>query len=243
MPYKQHDSTLFNLPSKESKIWRYLDFIKFFNLLDTNALFFPAVHTLEDKYEGAVIIGGSPFQRMLPIPKQDVRAANQTTHPELVAINCWHISEVENYAMWKIYGGLAIQSSVSRLIEALIVERQHDIFVGEVMYNDDQHKGQLRGDLWPFIRKRTPYAFEKELRALVDLSTLGTNSSSTEEEKEYKQILNLFGTKGGIEVSVDITKLIENVYVAPGTPKWIGQSVQSLLLAKGLNCTVKSSRI
>ncbi len=42
----------FNTPSDDTKIWRYMDFTKFVNLLDTKSLFFVRSDKFDDPFEG-----------------------------------------------------------------------------------------------------------------------------------------------------------------------------------------------
>jgi hypothetical protein len=48
--YKENE--LFDTPSNNSKIWRYLDFTKFIDLLDKSSLFFCRLDKLGDPFEG-----------------------------------------------------------------------------------------------------------------------------------------------------------------------------------------------
>ncbi|HEX2906788.1 MAG TPA: hypothetical protein VHO69_08010, partial [Phototrophicaceae bacterium] len=41
-------------PSPETKIWRYMDFVKFLSLIHREALFFPIAKKLEDRFEGSI---------------------------------------------------------------------------------------------------------------------------------------------------------------------------------------------
>ena len=49
--YKNHSRLSLEYPDS-TKIWRYMDFTKFVNLLYTESLFFCRVDRLEDKWEG-----------------------------------------------------------------------------------------------------------------------------------------------------------------------------------------------
>jgi hypothetical protein len=60
-------------------------------------------------------------------------------HREKVAIS-WHINEYESFAMWQIFTqnseGLAIQSTIGRLQNALAPENNYKQYIGEVNYID-----------------------------------------------------------------------------------------------------------
>ena len=49
--YKEHKN--FETPEDDKKIWRYMDFIKFVDIIDRKKLFFPTVDRLGDPFEGS----------------------------------------------------------------------------------------------------------------------------------------------------------------------------------------------
>ena len=49
--YVKHSRLILNYPDSK-KIWRYMDFTKFVNLLDTESLFFCRADRFYDKWEG-----------------------------------------------------------------------------------------------------------------------------------------------------------------------------------------------
>ena len=57
-----------------------------------------------------------------------------------VFISCWHRSEYESAAMWKLYlksdEGVAISTTCDRLSRCFKDGTPHDIFIGEVDYLD-----------------------------------------------------------------------------------------------------------
>ena len=62
------------------------------------------------------------------------------SHREKIVISSWHINEYESFAMWQIFTknneGLAIQSTIKRLQEALKPETKTTQYIGEVNYID-----------------------------------------------------------------------------------------------------------
>lgn len=49
--YEEHP--VFNPPSDDAVLWRYMDFTKFVSLLEKSALFFARADKLGDPFEGA----------------------------------------------------------------------------------------------------------------------------------------------------------------------------------------------
>ena len=51
--YKNFPAVFESPQDENAKIWRYMDFTKFVNLLDTSKLFFPRADKLGDPFEGS----------------------------------------------------------------------------------------------------------------------------------------------------------------------------------------------
>ncbi len=115
----------------ESKLWKYLDVIKFLNLVN-GELYFARADKFKDKYEGAIPkqnflqfaqqYGTTKFRDLdrecmqdksgesgfcakqdlnKDIKKEFIRKFNE--RKKKVAISCWHLNESESAAMWEIY--------------------------------------------------------------------------------------------------------------------------------------------
>src|SRR5262249_17685971 len=84
-------------------------------------------------------------------------------------INCWHHSEYESEAMWKLYArndeGLAIKSSLARLSQSLDVAKP-EIYVAAVEYLDYTDSSNVMADS-PFLYKRRSLEHEREIRAFT----------------------------------------------------------------------------
>lgn len=68
---------------------------------------------------------------------------------------------------------------------------------------------------WPFVHKRRSFEHERELRAITAHLRAGPRPPN-------------------IRISVDLGKLIENVFVAPTCPHWFAELVGNLLVRYGL---------
>ena len=109
--YKEHPCC--KSPDKESTmIWRYMDFCKFESLLDNKALFFAKSSNFEDPLEG--LFSDATLDDLFSLAKSHDRNSienwlAENLSPiskymkEMTFINCWHVSEYESAAMWKLY--------------------------------------------------------------------------------------------------------------------------------------------
>ncbi|MEI7840917.1 MAG: hypothetical protein WCJ11_10485 [Methylococcaceae bacterium] len=209
-------------PEKETiKVWRYMDFTKLVALLDSSQLYFARANTLEDKFEGSIP------QRNFDSRAIDIATDNNNflTESDLietvesrrqeVAINCWHRSNCESVAMWKIYlksnEGVAIQSTYEKLKKSFI--GSDEVYLGEVEYINYRKESIDNAGMYDhFYRKRREFQYEKEVRAMVIVPS------------EFRE-----NTEQGVGINIDIKTLIERIYIAPDSPLWFTDLVKSVI--------------
>jgi hypothetical protein len=121
-------------------------------------------------------------------------------------VNCWHKSEHESAAMWRLYGNCAaIESTEERLKDAL---GRDDINFDDVRYmdfdNDPIEKGHRH---YASFIKRKEFQHEREMRANV--------------------LLKVFG-KGEL-IDCDIDRLVVAVHVAPSAASYYVDAVRAVV--------------
>jgi hypothetical protein len=247
----ESDHPSFRLPTnKDIKTWRYLDFAKYLSMLDQRCLFFSRASNLGDPFEGS-----SP--RFMVKAREYIRA-NKATDPALAEykevpdvaldwgripkqmvnsylVNCWHMNEHESAAMWNLYSAsneaVCVQSTYRRLRVALPPQ----VLIGEVTYIDYETQGfppSNAFNVFNFImHKRLSFEHERELRAIL------WEMSGT---PEAKSLLARVGPIG-LAIPVDLTTLIENVYVSPTAAPWFAGLVEAMTKKCGLDFPVKQS--
>jgi hypothetical protein len=219
--YKQHPSLV--TPNDNMTIWRYMDFTKFVSLLDKQALFFCRADKIGDPFEGSypkVNISRRAEIFKDKVPLEDVSKVYKLTR-EFTAVNCWHINRYESAAMWKLYlkssEGIAIRSTFRRLRDSL-KDKQHDIYIGKVQYID-YDKDKIPDDsISPFLHKRKSFEHEVELRAVIQEFIKGSNLL-----KDKKRPF-----EDGLYVPVDLDLLINEIYLAPTSPRWLQELMESV---------------
>jgi hypothetical protein len=133
-------------------------------------------------------------------------------------INCWHMNAVESAAMWAIYSthhGIAIQSTVGLLVDALS-KTSESVKVGKVVYVDfaKPQRKHARLVVQPVFAKRKSFEHERELRASIfDLDVYHRNRREPE-------------SCPGVGVKIDPAVLIQRVYVSPTVESWITEIVR-----------------
>jgi hypothetical protein len=155
--YQNHNKI--ETPPDETTVYRYMSFAKFVYLLWFKQLYFARLDRLDDEMEGIV---------------DDVRLRDK--HRECYLrinkyVNCWHTSDYESEAMWKLYGGaasesVAISSSIGRIKEA-IAEDPNPVYIGRVHYEKKPDEEYSKNFYVQVYHKRRMYAHEQELRLCV----------------------------------------------------------------------------
>jgi hypothetical protein len=233
------DHPCFQAPADRNiKVWRYLDFTKYVSMLSSQNLFFSRSDLFADPYEGATSHANIRLRPAVykdsKIPKQafDQMAKLAEWTRQWTYINCWHMNEYESAAMWKLYAqtneAVALQSTYEKLRYCL----PEKVFVGVVHYIDYENEWLPEGNsMWPFVHKRKSFEHERELRALIqDLPQTDKGIQTGLPNQEF-----------GCEVSIELNKLIEAVYVSPESPKWFLELVKNVTKKYDFNFEVHQS--
>ncbi|KPK75783.1 MAG: hypothetical protein AMJ79_09745 [Phycisphaerae bacterium SM23_30] len=231
----------------DDKIWRYMDIEKYVSLITSKSLYFARLHEFEDHFEGSFW----PTKILKPdfkhsnISESDkaVWKKNAEDNKKYMAVSCWHLSEYESDAMWKIYAkydkGIAIQSTYGSLCEELKNAKKNLPYlhqINRVKYID--HFTELfrdGGAMWLFdgvLHKHKSFEYEKELRAVL------YTSSSNIESHEW---LNL---QKGIPIPLDnFSVFIKKVITSPYSQERFYKMLKSVSEKYGLVDKVLKSEL
>jgi hypothetical protein len=222
------NSSNITLPEdNDTIVWKYLDLSKFLDMLLSQQLFMSRSDKFEDQYEGT--FSEPTFEEIKKI------AANKPefldyykSHREKVVISSWHINEYESFAMWQIFTknneGLAIQSTIGRLKEALQPENRIEQYIGNVNYIDYKKEYIPFDDaFFPFLFKRKSFQYEREVRIISDVSTKNISVND------------------GLKINVDLSQLIEKIYIHPKSENWYKKLVIELVYKLNFNIEIEKS--
>ena len=177
----------------------------------------------------------------LELVSEDDRARMQNhakSAADVIFVNCWHLSDVESAAMWRLYSawdrGIAIRTTVKGLTSSLTCAE--DIYIGAVKYIDYGSTQEIdRSNIFsPYLTKRKSFEYEQEVRAITmnagpdDADRLGTSAEWIET---------------GIYYSVDLDVLVDEVLVAPQSEDWFVDLVQAVVKKYGLDAAVTRSAL
>lgn len=228
--------------SPDSTIWRYMDFAKYIALLKSSALYFARLDKMEDPFEGTItkaeyddIVataqqgeqkGGLPENwkgRYFDILLQNARNMRRSCY-----VNCWHFSEYESEAMWKLYSqsgfAISLKSKYSKLRDCLPTASEGATYVGpflgKVSYVDHFSEKLPTGNgLVPIMNKRPSFAHEQECRALI----WRPEPNDFLFRPNPEEILLQYPV--GLHLKIDINLLVDAVLVSPLAPKWFIECV------------------
>jgi hypothetical protein len=174
--YEWHEEV--KTPADEKIIWRYLSLEKYIDLLYRKQLFLCRLDKFNDPWEGE----WTEAYKVRNIFARECLEGNEGLINNFFKtqyfISCWHLSEHESIAMWKIYSsehaGIAIKTTIGRLKNSLTDVNQQ-LHIGEVEYIDDhfnyKEKEQNKyfhhfGGLSETCIKRKSFDYEKEVRLI-----------------------------------------------------------------------------
>ena len=223
-----HNNPNIKLPDNPNTIvWKYLDLSKFLDLLLSQKLFMSRSDKFEDQYEGT--FSEPTFEEIKKLAKENPEFLEyDKSHREKVVVSSWHINEYESFAMWQIFTqnseGLAIQSTIGRLQNALKSEKNFKQYIGEVNYIDYKKEYIPFDDLFfPFLFKRKSFQYEREIRIISDTSA---------EKIKINE---------GLKIDVDISQLIEKIYIHPKSENWYKNLVIELVSKLGFKIEIEKS--
>ena len=216
-----------NLPDDDTIVWKYLDLSKFLDMLLSKKLFMSRSDKFEDQYEGT--FSEPTYEEIKKIAANNSKFLDYyKSHREKVVISSWHINEYESYAMWQIFTknneGLAIQSTIGRLKQALAPEKKYLQNIGAVNYIDYKKEYIPFDDtFFPFLFKRKSFQYEREVRIISDTSG------------------NRVSINDGLKVDVNIDQLIEKIYIHPKSENWYKNLVIELVQRLGFDFKIEKS--
>ncbi len=245
MPPDLKDEIPIETLDNNQKIWRYMDFSKYVDMLTTNTLYFTRADKLEDPYDCSwmqFLIDAYKQLSPAPLEGKEWMSKVNTFERLFVYLNCWHINEHQSAALWKLYSEnkyetIAIQTTFGKF-ESEIKNKwpQDGIRISKVKYDEDAGEptgnppeGRLFSVLSraKIIYKRPSFKHEEELRAFIY-----QGFDKEIKEKCLRNEAHLEKLKKerveGIPIPIDPAKLIEKVYVSPLAKVWFVELVKNV---------------
>jgi hypothetical protein len=236
---------LVSTPPDDAVLWRYLPVIQFARMLQSESLWFSRLEHLGDPFEGSVSRVSTLMREALvehlaggdEAKAEGLRTQMSRTRElrRAVFVSCWHQSEYESDAMWRLYmrdAGVAIRTDVgtprSQLTRpAATTAAGGDIFVGTVSYLDyTVNLVPTWNVIGPALYKRAAFSHESEVRALF---------------MSFREFTDGSPSPDGFDIPIEPSALIGLVRVNPMADSWVLESVQNLASTYGLQAPVEQS--
>jgi len=234
-----------------SSIWRYVEFWKLQDIVQSGQLYLCRADKLEDEHEG---LPSSEYdERVLNLSSFDLNDIRQRNHHigslaqfrQSFYVNCWHLEIGETATMWRRYGknGVAIVSRYD-LLKQVLNPLLDKVMVGLIRYGTEHLTG------WNVIRfittKREEYSSEREVRAIIWLTDdTGDGMNRHFDLTNRAHALPIFDPPPtlpeGIRRDIDIASLITEVVISPFAPAGRLAEVKALLASAGLTAGVRES--
>lgn len=232
-----------------SSIWRYVEFWKLRDFVQTRQLYLRRADKLEDEHEG---LPPSEYERVLNLSRFNLNDIRERDHHigsiaqfrQSFYVNCWHLDIGETATMWARYGkdGVAIVSRYD-LLKQVLNPLLDKTMVGLIRYGTAHLTG------WNVIRfvttKREEYASEGEVRAMIWLTDTGDgmNRHFDLTNRPHDRPINdpPPTLPEGIRREIDVASLITEVAVSPFAPAGRMAEVRALLAAAGIPAGVRES--
>lgn len=221
--YIQHPNVV--TPPDETVIWRYMTVEKYLSLLAGSKLFLCRLDQFEDTWEGVWP------KKFTDAVRESLKARGiadynniHSVHRDILFVSCWHANDYESAAMWDLYSskssGVAIRTTVGDLKDALAGEV--DYMLGQVEYVDIETDPRMFefNVIIPAYLKRMSFKHENEVR----LVRLGVRNPDDSNGPRYPFL----------EINVDLSKLLKNVYFSPSMPMWLVDSIKEVGVKFGL---------
>lgn len=229
--YKPHPD--FTTPDRSIAIWRYMSLPKFLSLINNEELYFARHDKFFDAQEGIL---SDPDKSFFDSKVPGISSRMKCENLGCTFINCWIMSDTEQYLMWTAYSsideGIAIKTTIGKLIDSLDPNDKRSIYISDVNYIDyrsqytfDKTRG-IANLLAPFFCKGKYFEQEKELRLIY-------NNYEIDERNKIE----------GVSFKVSLDTLIDEIWIAPVSGTWFEEIVNKELILHNIHKHVNRSCI
>jgi hypothetical protein len=227
----ERNSRIMRVPNPEDRVWRYMRFVRFKQLVETGHLFFPSYRMLDDSYE--MTLDDNRYTRMVE---------NQKEH---IIVSCWSLNRYEQYNLWTTYlrgnkEGVAIVTTYNDLCNSF-EEYPYNIIPGIVKYQNslnerilirDHPNGGVRNYYRYVFYKKKYFTLDNELR-LFRYHFIPNGIIPTMDPVE-----------NGLNIPCNLHHLINYVVLSPFVNKYFSMKVKKLLDSNNLHdINIKKSSI
>lgn len=190
-------------------ISRYMPFGRFVDMC-RNGLFVSNANRFDDRWEGLLAI----IALISKIPDKEIRERGKVIKSNFF-VSCWHKSEEESMAMWKLYGkganSICVETRMGHLINCCLeyckLHQSHNIYLTEQQYISpfSEDLGSIKPRfIWDYWESENinPKNCKYNLLSVKTLQGLAFKHEGYSYEKEIRLICDTF-TRGGEDFTIN----------------------------------------
>jgi len=205
-------------------LFRYLDFSKYVELLESQKLCFCNTKYFEDKLEGEM--PEAFYYKWIDEHKNGHKSISEEINKHFSSyISCWNIGVDENYALWKIYThpetGVCIRTTVGNLKKSL---NNSDVKIFKIKYIPSFEDSSFDIEL--------PFYFRESVNGMIIPLSHQVKEvcklDSYEYEHEARAIYVDKSKNNVIRFPINIEELINEVYFSPYPSVWFRNLVKKI---------------
>jgi hypothetical protein len=245
VPYAEHP--VCETPKDEVVLWRYMDFVKFIALLDSNELGFTRLDHLDDPREGML----TSMELGEHSSRTDGLVRSIESCRTFGFFNGWHEANHESMAMWDLYnprlGSVAIRTSVGCIKKAIEADAS-TLMTGRIQYLNwatDVMEETAKGESQAINLAQLTKDFARTLGEVyllwkyedADLPMIMLRAKRGHAEEYVKN------TPSGFGVQTSIPDLIQEVVVGPREPQWVADLVKNAMARYDVAVPVRRSAL
>ena len=224
------------------------------SILDRRRLIFRQLRSLSrnDKAEGAIPEDLYQARPLFARGPSEARLRGLRANIDLgycTYVQCWHKATEENSAFWRIYAhrGVALQSAISELTVHNFW-RQASLRGNDIVYADTWAQARVQGLDVPsgitpnqscMRRKRRAFSWETEWRVFLKPPTARYGALDARLPRDQYEIAReqwQMKWPEYEEISIDSVHWIARVVVAPGSPEWAFEAIDSVCRRNDVRC-------
>ena len=196
------------------------------SLLEEKSLYFSNIDSLNDPFEGSFSKVNEAFRPLIhkseeltpEMISEKVKALRKS-----VFVNCWHMNDFESAAMWEIYSKSSESVCIQSDFEAYQTEMAGKVDVGVIQYvNYEEDYIPEHDPYLAFLYKRKSFEHENEIRGLIKDPSI---------------------TSEGINIPIDLHRLVHKIYVSPSAPSWFFNLIKGVVKKYGFSFEVCQSSL
>lgn len=223
-------------------------------MIETSRLFHTRLDQFNDAFEGAVTYEYARLRESGALKSFFGPKEYETWNLKVLRLSsyatCWHASEYESDAQWKLYAsggaGIAVLSTMERLVKAVDFAPHSSGILGQVEYVDFETHNMLHKPhatvMRPGFLKRRSFEHEREVRGIIFMNLSFGGVEHVILDDAFIESMRLSKPRS-IEAKVDLPDLLQAIVISPVAAPYVEELVRIVTKRHGLDHLVRKSSL